>query len=913
MSQDLDKFLEMIDEAETTPKVAPFGLDTNQQVDNKITFLTCRAKNFRSIGNEFMGLDFSRNKSTLIVSDDNGSGKSTLAIWAPYFALTGKPYAPKEKMEALVNSATKKDCVVELEFYTKGKNFLIRRGYKPSLFEIHHMVDGEWCKIDEQAALADQQKYLESILGFDSKIIENVMILGTDKFTPFIEMDSPSRRHVVETIWDLAIFPIMLDLAKKEWAISNRKHEESCIEFDKYEIEKRHITELKEELESHTSSIEEKKLEITNLGTEISLHKQKLTDIMVEYETTIEPLMKAEIELQSQLESMKTNVMNDRAKAVSESEGNLTAAKLEVDSRIKQVRDKFQGEISQVRDNIEKLVAANTKTCGEQSDEAAIITKALEEEIKLGEELGETKESEIILIRGVYIDEEFENFKVLNNSQTEDCYNVLEGLRSVSRTHQADFKRCSIVHSEILNEINSVTKDISMMKSQRESLESKLKDLEHLGTCPTCSQSVTPEAVEMVRQSMKGDFDKVDSAQLEVLLSDLIQKRDDEKSKLDSLSLSITDTESKIELENERFGSLTNDLLAATNTFNDSSRKYQEETVRQVAEAKANCLSEAQSKLYKHIADTNTKLNNLKSEHQAIISVENNKLSTLLSDENAEVSKVTMETRENITNLTNIVENINQVFKNKYLEVTANVRQALTDTKAALTVAENAKIEKTNSTNAALVSFESRLTSTRSSLVSSEDYVAKKRNELETKDSENARMLDKLGANIKDLSNQLNVSKFIINELGDKAAKADIIKAYLPYMNGKVNEYLEAMNLFVGFKMDENFNVKFTSPDRKGQTTASLSKGQLARMNLSVLFALRDVANLKASVNSNILILDEILEPLSSRGVKEVTEMINHKFQSMNVFVVSQRADEFAEHFQHVINYGLRGGFTTVL
>jgi energy-coupling factor transporter ATP-binding protein EcfA2 len=121
------------------------------------------------------------------------------------------------------------------------------------------------------------------------------------------------------------------------------------------------------------------------------------------------------------------------------------------------------------------------------------------------------------------------------------------------------------------------------------------------------------------------------------------------------------------------------------------------------------------------------------------------------------------------------------------------------------------------------------------------------------------------------------------------------------------------MNLFVGFKMNENFDVEFTSPDRKGQTTFSLSKGQLARMNLSVLFALRDVANLKSSVNTNLLVLDEILEALSERGVREVTEMIKQKFTDMNIFVVSQRAAEFTEHFNHTISYGLRGGFTTVL
>ena len=163
------------------------------------------------------------------------------------------------------------------------------------------------------------------------------------------------------------------------------------------------------------------------------------------------------------------------------------------------------------------------------------------------------------------------------------------------------------------------------------------------------------------------------------------------------------------------------------------------------------------------------------------------------------------------------------------------------------------------------------------------------------------------------LSERLQTLKYLINELGDKAAKAAIIKAYIPFFNKKVNEYLEAMNLFVGFRIDEAFEVNFDSPDRKGQTTFSLSKGQLTRMNLAVLFALRDVANLKASVDSNILIMDEIIEPLSEQGVREIVEMMKVKFTKMNVFVISQRATEFSEYFNSTIKYGLRGGFTSIV
>jgi DNA repair exonuclease SbcCD ATPase subunit len=194
----------------------------------------------------------------------------------------------------------------------------------------------------------------------------------------------------------------------------------------------------------------------------------------------------------------------------------------------------------------------------------------------------------------------------------------------------------------------------------------------------------------------------------------------------------------------------------------------------------------------------------------------------------------------------------------------------------------------------------------------------------EKNDAQRQAITEEVGATQADITaadaklNQLTLKAstyrhLITNELGDKAAKADIIKAYMPFLNQKINEYLAGMNMFLGFRIDENFEIEFTSPDRKGQTTFSLSKGQLTRVNLAVLFGLRDVANLKASVDTNLLVMDETIEPLSEQGVREIMEMMSHKFSSMNILVVSQRASEFGEYFKDTIRYGLRGGFTTQL
>lgn len=177
---------------------------------NKLVFKKIRAKNFRSIGNVMLELDYQTSPTTLISSESNGSGKSTLAIWALYFLLFGEPYSKDSKMGGLVNSRSGKDCLVELECTTLGSEWLIRRGYKPALFEMHK--DGKL--IDNEAANGDMQKYLQSIIGMDKKAFSNIIALGVGRFVPFMQMSAPERRAFVEQMLDLIIISSMNGVTK---------------------------------------------------------------------------------------------------------------------------------------------------------------------------------------------------------------------------------------------------------------------------------------------------------------------------------------------------------------------------------------------------------------------------------------------------------------------------------------------------------------------------------------------------------------------------------------------------------------------------------------------------------------------------------------------------------------------------
>ncbi|MGR2462520.1 hypothetical protein ACUX4R_27000, partial [Salmonella enterica] len=97
----LSKFGSLLKEADTPVSVeAPFEI--RGEITHKLTFHRGRAKNFRSIGNEFMEIDYQRNSATLVTSDDNGAGKSTMLVWLLFFVLYNDTYSKKEKKAGLV-------------------------------------------------------------------------------------------------------------------------------------------------------------------------------------------------------------------------------------------------------------------------------------------------------------------------------------------------------------------------------------------------------------------------------------------------------------------------------------------------------------------------------------------------------------------------------------------------------------------------------------------------------------------------------------------------------------------------------------------------------------------------------------------------------------------------------------------
>ena len=173
-----------------------------------IVFEKIRWKNFLSTGNSFTEVNITDAQSHLVVGA-NGAGKSTM-LDALCFVLFNRPFRKISKSQ-LVNSINERETVVEIEFRIGSTDYKVIRGIKPNVFEIHRNGN----ILDQDAASKDQQKYLEqSVLKFNFKSFTQVVILGSSTFVPFMQLNAPVRREVIEDLLDIQIFSRMNNILK---------------------------------------------------------------------------------------------------------------------------------------------------------------------------------------------------------------------------------------------------------------------------------------------------------------------------------------------------------------------------------------------------------------------------------------------------------------------------------------------------------------------------------------------------------------------------------------------------------------------------------------------------------------------------------------------------------------------------
>ena len=232
-----------------------------------ITFKKIRWKNFLSTGNQWTEIDFQKSATNLIIGT-NGAGKSTM-LDALTFSLFNKPFRKINKPQ-LINTTNERECVVEIEFNVNNKDYLVRRGIKPNVFDIE--VNG--VALHKEADDRANQRILEeNILKVNYKSFTQIVILGSTNFVPFMQLNSANRREVIEDLLDIRIFSAMNNLLKDKMRNLKEQIKSTDLKKENYKDKVKMQKDFIEELENRgNANIDSNKNKISKLDTELVVY-----------------------------------------------------------------------------------------------------------------------------------------------------------------------------------------------------------------------------------------------------------------------------------------------------------------------------------------------------------------------------------------------------------------------------------------------------------------------------------------------------------------------------------------------------------------------------------------------------------------------------------------------------------------
>lgn len=373
-------------------------------------------KNILSAGNQFIEVELDKHKTT-ILKGLNGQGKSLL-ITSLIFGLYGRSNRGTTKKQ-LVNSVNKKDCVVEVDFSSNGKQYKIVRGISPNIFQIY--ING---KLQEElSAMRDQQKYLEqAILKMSYKTFMQVVVLGSNNYVPFMELSASDRRELVEELLDIKIFSSMNIILKEKI----KKIESDLSNFNMQEV---HYQGL---IESQKQYIEANKKEgkdsIDKRQKEVEELQNKVTEIL-------------------EIIEEKNNQLNELNEALSSIKFNPKKLKqfLEFHGKIKQRKSLVKNEIGFFNEH------SNCPTCKQVVNEEFKKEKLIE----LDSVSKELENGEVDLLNEIKQEEERENNFLQLSREIRDLNSSITELNNKIQLNNHLIRRLLSEIEEVENKLNS--------------------------------------------------------------------------------------------------------------------------------------------------------------------------------------------------------------------------------------------------------------------------------------------------------------------------------------------------------------------------------------------------------------------------------------------------------------------------
>lgn len=209
-----------------------------------------------------------------------------------------------------------------------------------------------------------------------------------------------------------------------------------------------------------------------------------------------------------------------------------------------------------------------------------------------------------------------------------------------------------------------------------------------------------------------------------------------------------------------------------------------------------------------------------------------------------------------------------------------------------------------------------------SSLLKNKELICKQFDEIDINESieENKKIieykndLEKIESKYYELLEERNVLNASSILLKDGGIKTQIIKKYVPIINKSINKYLSMFNFYVKFELDEEFNEKIKSRHRDEFSYSSFSEGEKMKINLAILFTWRDIAKIRNSINTNLLIMDEVFDSsLDSNSTEDFMKILSDQDNKTNIVVISHKTEQLNDKFENIIRFKKIKNFSKVL
>lgn len=426
-----------------------------ERKDAIIVFHKIRWANFLSTGNLFTEVQLDRSNTMLIVGE-NGAGKSTL-LDALTFGLFGKPFRDINKPQ-LVNSITKKNTMVEVEFSIGKTEYVVRRGMKPTVFEVYK--NGQL--INQSAESRDYQQVLErQILKLNYKSFCQVVVLGSATYTPFMKLPPARRREIVEDLLDLQMFSTMNSLLKDRASRTNEEiaslSAEARLVEERIRLAREHAAEMMDErrrlaeekmerLREATRQLEEKRNLLTTLTEQIE-ELQTHLDPMEKLRRRARKLEEYRYRIESRVSALQKNISffhdNDTCPTCSQSIGE--------DFKNERI-ETHNSEIRTVEEGLVKLT---------------------EEYDKISAEI-----SELLLIQKNLTDLELEQYAVQNSIRSLQSYQreLVDDVRSLTDVREIERSTSTDDNEDSLEKIKSALAKADDAKKLHQVAATLLKD-----------------------------------------------------------------------------------------------------------------------------------------------------------------------------------------------------------------------------------------------------------------------------------------------------------------------------------------------------------------------------------------------------------------------------------------------------